>query len=69
MGITVDDGNTEGIAQALVTLLADQRMCQSMGRSGFEYFSQSSPAAFADPIVSAIAERTSSAKAPAITES
>jgi len=66
MGINVDDGNTEGITRALVSLLADGRMRQSMGKSGFEYFSKSSPAAFADPIVSAIAERISSNKALAI---
>ena len=62
MGIAIPEGNAEGIVQAFISLLADSRTRQSMGRAGFEYFSKSSPAAFADPIVSAIAEKASSAK-------
>jgi glycosyltransferase involved in cell wall biosynthesis len=62
MGIAVNEGNTEGIIRALLSLLAERRTRQSMGQAGFEYFSKSSPAAFADPIVSAIAQKTSSTK-------
>jgi hypothetical protein len=62
MGIAVKEGNAEGIVQALLSLLADRRTRQSMGLAGLEYFSKSSPTAFADPIVSAIAQKTSSTK-------
>jgi glycosyltransferase involved in cell wall biosynthesis len=62
MGIAVSEGNTEGLIKALLALLADRRKRQSMGQAGFEYFSKSSPAAFADPIVAAIVQKTSPTK-------
>jgi glycosyltransferase involved in cell wall biosynthesis len=56
MGIGVKEGRVEDMVQALLSLVSDRNLGETMGKAGFDYFSKSSPSAFADPIVASIAQ-------------
>jgi glycosyltransferase involved in cell wall biosynthesis len=57
MGIAVDERDSAGLVDALLYLIENPRARAAMGEAGCAYFSKSSPTAFADPIVAAIARR------------